>query len=380
MSAHRDRRRSAALPPPPVAGRRSVGGFDSFDSFLEGWRTMPAVLVVLRLFLGVTFVYAGAQKLLDPNFLRSGSSDYIGTQLRGFAQGSPISWLLDPLAHVAVLAGLGIALLEISIGLGTLIGIAPRTMAGAGFLVNLALLLSATWHVHPYFLGSDSVYAVAWAAYFVGYAEHARRSRDPRFAAGVSRSRHASSTAIGRRELLRGATLAGVTLATGIAARALSGTRAAATLAAAGSGTPMRSATTTRTGKSRTASSTGSSDGSTSSAASTSTQRSVSGTPVAKLSSVPVGGAIGFQAPGGTPAALVRLGRSDVVAYSRVCTHAGCLVGYDTSQRILYCPCHGAEYDPARGGAVIGGPAPRPLPEIPVEIDPSTGEVVVPNA
>ncbi len=376
MSAHRNQRRSAALPPPPVVGSRSGSGM---DSFLEGWRTMPAVLVVLRLFLGGTFVYAGAQKLLDPNFLRSGSSDYIGTQLQGFAQGSPISWLLDPLAHVAVLAGLGIALLEIAIGLGTLVGIAPRTMALAGFLVNLALLLSATWHVHPYFLGSDSAYAVAWAAYFVGYAEHARRSRDPRFAAGPSRSRHASSTAIGRRELLRGATLAGATLATGIAAKALSGTPAAATLAAAGSGTPMTSATT-RTKRSRNASSTGSSDGSTSSTASTSTQPSVSGTPVAELSSVPVGGAIGFQAPGGTPAALVRLGRNDVVAYSRVCTHAGCLVGYDTSQRILYCPCHGAEYDPARGGAVIGGPAPRPLPEITVQIDPSTGEVVVPNA
>ncbi|MGZ4110604.1 MAG: TQO small subunit DoxD [Actinomycetota bacterium] len=351
----------------------------AFDTFLEGWRTMPAVLVVLRLFLGVTFVYAGAQKLLDPNFLRSGSPDYIGTQLHGFAQGSPISWLLDPLAHLAVLAGLGIALAEIAIGLGTLIGIAPRTMAAGGFLVNLALLLSATWHVHPYFLGSDSVYAVAWAAYFVGYAEYARRSRGRAFAAASSRSRHASSTAIGRRELLRGATLAGATLATGIAAKALSGTPAAATLAATGSGTPMSSATTTRTTKSGNGSTTGSTDGS-SSNASTGTQASVSGTPVAKLSSIPVGGAIGFQAPGGTPAALVRLGRNDVVAYSRVCTHAGCLVGYDTNQRVLYCPCHGAEYDPARGAAVIGGPAPRPLPEIPVKIDRSTGEVVVPNS
>jgi thiosulfate dehydrogenase (quinone) large subunit len=376
MSAHRNRRRPATLPPPPVTGARSGS---AFETFLEGWRTMPAVLVVLRLFLGVTFVYAGVQKLLDPNFLRSGSPDYIGTQLHGFAQGSPISWLLDPLAHVAVLAGLGIALVEIAIGLGTLIGVAPRTMAAGGFLVNLALLLSATWHVHPYFLGSDSVYAVAWAAYFVGYAEYARRSRDRGLAAAPSRSRHASSTAIARRELLRGATLAGATLATGIAAKALSGTPAAATLAATGSGTPMPSATTTRTTQTGNGSTTGSSDGS-SSSASTGTQASVSGTPVAKLSSIPVGGAIGFQAPGGTPAALVRLGRNDVVAYSRVCTHAGCLVGYDTSQRVLYCPCHGAEYDPSRGAAVIGGPAPRPLPEIPVKIDRSTGEIVVPNS
>jgi thiosulfate dehydrogenase (quinone) large subunit len=240
--------------------------------------------------------------------------------------------------------------------------------------VNLALLLSATWHVHPYFLGSDSIYAVAWAAYFVGYVEHARRSRGLGFSAASARSRHASSTAIGRRELLRGATLAGATLATGVAAKALSGTPAAAMLAATGSGTPTASATMTRRDGKGTTSSTTSPTSPTGGA-----QQSVSGTPIAKLSSIPVGGAVGFQAPGGTPAALVRLGRNDVVAYSRVCTHAGCLVGYDTSQRILYCPCHGAEYDPAHGAEVIGGPAPRPLAEIPVKIDRATGEVVVPN-
>jgi thiosulfate dehydrogenase (quinone) large subunit len=378
MSADRNRRRSAPLPPPPAAGT-------ALDRVVDSWRSMPAALVVLRLFLGVTFVYAGAQKLLDPNFFRSGSSDYIGTQLHGFAQGSPISWLLNPLDHIAVLAGLGIALAEIGIGLGTLAGVAPRTMAAGGFLVNLALLLSATWHVHPYFLGSDSVYAVAWAAYFVGYLEYARGTRTVGFAAASARSRHASSTAIGRRELLRGATLAGATLATGIAAKALSGTPAAATLAATGSGTPMPSATTTgRThngsGSGNAQPSGGSSDGTSSSSNQASaSQQAVSGTPVAKLSSIPVGGAVGFQAPGGTPAALVRLGTNDVVAYSRVCTHAGCLVGYDTSQRILYCPCHGAEYDPARGAEVIGGPAPRPLAEIPVKIDRATGEVVVPD-
>jgi len=372
MSADRNRRRSAPLPPPPAGGT-------ALDTFVQGWRSMPAALVVLRLFLGVTFVYAGAQKLLAPNFFRSGSTDYIGTQLQGFAQGSPISWLLDPLSHIAVLAGLGIALAEIAIGLGTLAGVAPRTMAAGGFLVNLALLLSATWHVHPYFLGSDSVYAVAWAAYFVGYVEYARRTRGVGFAGAAARSRHASSTAIGRREVLRGATLAGATLATGIAAKALSGTPAAATLAATGSGTPIPSATTTRTRTGSGAASSGDGGAATSSTQTSGSQHAVSGTPVAKLSSIPVGGAVGFQAPGGTPAALVRLGRNDVVAYSRVCTHAGCLVGYDSNQRILYCPCHGAEYDPARGAEVIGGPAPRPLAEIPVKIDRATGEVVVPD-
>ncbi len=50
----------------------------------------PALaLFPLRLFLGVTFVYAGIQKLSDPGFLHAGAPTYIGTQLHGFAAGTP---------------------------------------------------------------------------------------------------------------------------------------------------------------------------------------------------------------------------------------------------------------------------------------------------
>jgi thiosulfate dehydrogenase [quinone] large subunit len=89
---------------------------------------------------------------------------------------------------------------------------------------------------------------------------------------------------------------------------------------------------------------------------------------VTGLNRVPVGQAVGFTAPGGDPAVLVRLGQQKVVAFSRVCTHAGCLVGYDAQSRILYCPCHGAEFDPARGARPVAGPAPTALPRVPVAI------------
>jgi Rieske Fe-S protein len=46
-------------------------------------------------------------------------------------------------------------------------------------------------------------------------------------------------------------------------------------------------------------------------------------------------------------------------AFSAVCTHAGCTVGYQGGQ--IICPCHGATYDP-QTGAVTGGPAPQGLP------------------
>ena len=90
-----------------------------------------------------------------------------------------------------------------------------------------------------------------------------------------------------------------------------------------------------------------------------------------------VGDAIAFNDPGLGPAVLVRTGRNDVAAYSRICTHAGCLVDYDQRQRILFCPCHGAEFDPSHGAQPIAGPAPSPLPSVPVAIDHRTGKVVV---
>jgi thiosulfate dehydrogenase [quinone] large subunit len=76
---------------------------------------------------------------------------------------------------------------------------------------------------------------------------------------------------------------------------------------------------------------------------------------------------------------LFRLGKDKVVAYSRICTHAGCTVGYDSSAQVLFCPCHGAEFDPRHGARVLAGPAPVPLPGIKVAIDPATKNVVLPS-
>lgn len=54
-------------------------------------------------------------------------------------------------------------------------------------------------------------------------------------------------------------------------------------------------------------------------------------------------------------------------AYSKVCTHAGCMVS-EREDGTLVCPCHFAKYDPTRGAQVIGGPAPRPLPQLPITL------------
>lgn len=59
-----------------------------------------------------------------------------------------------------------------------------------------------------------------------------------------------------------------------------------------------------------------------------------------------------------------------IVAYSKVCTHAGCATGLyeDTAHKIL-CPCHQSTFDASRGAKVLFGPATRPLPQLPLGLD-----------
>ncbi len=59
-----------------------------------------------------------------------------------------------------------------------------------------------------------------------------------------------------------------------------------------------------------------------------------------------------------------------VVAYSGVCTHQGCPVSmWSTELNALFCSCHGSVYDPKDGAEVVGGPAPRPLPALPLKME-----------
>ena len=71
-----------------------------------------------------------------------------------------------------------------------------------------------------------------------------------------------------------------------------------------------------------------------------------------------------------------RTGRpSGIVAYSKICTHAGCAVALYRKPTFpeaepkpaLVCPCHYSTFDPATGGTVLSGPAGRPLPQLPLE-------------
>jgi ubiquinol-cytochrome c reductase iron-sulfur subunit len=70
-----------------------------------------------------------------------------------------------------------------------------------------------------------------------------------------------------------------------------------------------------------------------------------------------------------------------ILAFSKICTHAGCAVALyrtplnaDTAPGpALVCPCHYSTFDPADGGSVIAGPAGRDLPQLPLMIDANGG-------
>jgi len=59
-----------------------------------------------------------------------------------------------------------------------------------------------------------------------------------------------------------------------------------------------------------------------------------------------------------------------VVAYSAICTHQACPVSqWSNEKKAMVCSCHGSTYDPKNGATVVFGPAPRPLPALPLKSD-----------
>jgi arsenite oxidase small subunit len=91
------------------------------------------------------------------------------------------------------------------------------------------------------------------------------------------------------------------------------------------------------------------------------------------------------------PNILVKIGQKaaggvgpdgDIVAFSQLCQHLGCDYAYQAPGTspgcnakykapgpVGYCCCHGSIYDYTKGGSVIGGPAPNPVPQVTLEVD-----------
>ncbi|HXX78948.1 MAG TPA: TQO small subunit DoxD, partial [Ktedonobacteraceae bacterium] len=119
------------------------------QSWWNKYRISERILLPLRLFLGITFLYAGIQKLTDPQFFNPRATGFIGRQIMAFAHGTPLhNILLHVALPHAVFFGMVIAFGEIAIGLGTLVGLLFRPAAFFGMVLSLLFFLSASWHVY----------------------------------------------------------------------------------------------------------------------------------------------------------------------------------------------------------------------------------------
>ena len=275
----------------------------------NSWRTQNWALRIMRLWLGITWIYAGWDKATDSGFLTFGSSTYIGTQLSAYSTQSPIGFAFNKLIEHATLVGGFVMFSEFAIGLATLLWVAPRTAAFGGFSMSVGLWLASSFHASPYFLASDSAYAVLWLSYLLL----------------IVGKRKGFEMSIERRGILR----VGLTGA----------------LAVAFAGVGKFFAT-----------------------AAPSTSNAAAGkTKLIKLSALKVGATHNFVTANGAPAILFRT-KTGVFAYSAICTHQGCTVAYSGTSKTLKCPCHGAEYDPFKAAKVINGPAQSPLAKIKVAV------------
>ena len=356
--------------PPGRSEMWTVKGPDG--SIAAGWVILP-----LRLFLGVTFLYAGLQKLTNPDFLKASSPNSIHDQLVGATHSSPIHALITHLVPIASTVGVVIALGEVAIGLGVLVGLWTRLAAVAGMALSFGLFLTVSFHSSPYFTGSDIVFLFAWTPLAVGGV-----AGGPALDTWLARSGRpvttAPSGALGRRDVVSKGALTGVTAVAvlvvgGVAAalgRAVGGTKTAAGGAPTLSGGTGSTAPTTSTAASSSTTAGGS--------APPTTAATPSGHELGAAAQVPVGGSAAFTVPGnGDPGLVIQQTAGEFVAFDAICPHAGCTVAYQASARIIACPCHGSEFNP-KTGAVVRGPATRGLTTITVTKG-SNGNLYVPD-
>ncbi len=71
------------------------------------------------------------------------------------------------------------------------------------------------------------------------------------------------------------------------------------------------------------------------------------------------------------PVIVIRVTENDVRALTATCTHLDCIVGYQKDRNLIWCNCHGGAYD--LNGRNVGGPPPRPLTALKVNLVPKSG-------
>jgi thiosulfate dehydrogenase [quinone] large subunit len=350
--------------------------------------------------LGATFLYAGLQKLANPNFFNANSPISIQSQLIAADRTSPLHFLLGHIESFAKPLGLVIAFAEVAIGVGALLGLWMRIAALGGLILSFSLFLTVSFHASPYFTGADIVFFFAWMPFIIGGGGSAL-SLDGLIASRVADVEHQPSptlvpipfasvqtmcgnyhegTCSARAGLACDASACPVLLgprapiATRVAIDSIDrrsivmGTVAAVGVGAsvlvlggidAAAGRIIGHAPKPKSGESSLSIGTTTTTPGTTST--TSTGPAPKGTLLGAAKDVPENHAAPFTVPSnGDPGIVVHTEAGTFVGYDAVCPHAGCTVGFSRSNQIFVCPCHGSEFDLLTGDVLVG-PAPHGL-------------------
>jgi thiosulfate dehydrogenase [quinone] large subunit len=381
-----------------------------FAAPVRAWTMAEWALVPLRLFLGLTFTYAGLQKLANPNFFRSASPISIHAQLIASSHTSPLHAILVHLIQFATPIGIVISFSELAIGIGVLLGLWTRIAALGGAILSLTLFLTVSFHASPYFTGADIVFLFAWMPFIIAgggtrlsldawIAKRTAASEgvpSPELVAipfstvqtlcGKYRSAKCAARAglpcdaavcpvlLGERAPLatrvqidavdRRAVVLGSTVAAGVGAATLLFGGAAAEVGRliGGAKAPKNtshplSTPTTQPGSTSTSTPSG----------------ATGGTLLGPAKDVPAGEAATFTVPtSGDPGIVINTNHT-FYAYDAVCPHAGCTVGWAPQNNMIVCPCHGSEFNVTTGD-VLNGPAPHGLTKLKV-VEESNGNL-----
>ncbi len=404
----------------PTGRRRRRTRFDRpppHPFALSGWALLP-----LRAFLGFTFCFAGLQKLANPNFFDANSPSSIQAQLIASIRISPLHQLLGHLLKFAVPIGILIALAELAVGLGALLGLWTRVAAAGGIVLSLTLFLTVSFHSSPYYTGADIVFLFAWLPLLLAgsggvlsldaviagrvaaenktgpptmvpvpfelvqqvcghYEKDACTAQDGapcdvRGCPFLTDQRESivrrGPDAVDRRTLVLGGSAVAASAVVGAVA---AGAAAGLGRAVGGAKSPEGAGTTALSPTAPSGSAGTTTTSAPGGATTTTTGAASGGTRIGLASQVPVGGAATFKDPAtGDPGLVLQLTQGQFVAYDAICPHAGCTVGYSAGARLIVCPCHGSEFDPTTGD-VVSPPAPRGLTPIHVAVD-GNGELL----